>query len=254
MAGGIETSQSLARGLEVLELLSDHPAGLTLSDVAKRLDLARAGARRALHTLHLAGYARQSGRHFLPTGRPVRMAGPARPDSEWWRRALPPMEAMSQETGEACSLSILDGPHIVYVARSPGTRVLSVQLETGAKLPALYTSMGRVLLADLEPHWLNDLLGDLPAPPSPRAICDRQTLLSVIAGVRADGCAVVDQELEEGLISAAVPVRLPNGPCLAALNLSSMPNRHSSDCMRDTIVPRLHAAAETVARALTETP
>ncbi|MEM8851683.1 MAG: IclR family transcriptional regulator C-terminal domain-containing protein [Pseudomonadota bacterium] len=254
MAGGIETSQSLARGLQVLELLSEHPAGLTLSDVAKRLDLARAGARRALHTLHLAGYARQSGRYFLPTGRPVRMAGPARPDSDWWRRALPSMRAVSEDTGEACSLSILDGRDIVYVARSPGTRVLSVQLDVGAHLPALYTSMGRVLLADLDPLWLDDLLRNVPAPPSPRAAPDRAALLSAIAGVRGAGHAVVDQELEEGLISAAVPVRLPNGPCLAALNLSSMPMRHSPDCMRDRIVPRLHAAAATVARALTQTP
>lgn len=254
MAGGIETSQSLARGLEVLELLSEYPAGLTLTDVAKRLDLARAGARRALHTLHLAGYARQSGRHFLPTGRPVRIAGPARPDSDWWRRALPHMEAVSQETGEACSLSILDGHRIVYVARSPGTRVLSVQLETGAMLPAFYTSMGRVLLADLDPHWLEDLLRDLPHPPTDRAISGREALLSAIAEVRESGHAVVDQELEESLISAAVPVQLPNGPCVAALNVSSMPTRHSHDCMRDIIVPRLHVAAEAAAQALAETP
>ncbi|MGR3436092.1 MAG: IclR family transcriptional regulator domain-containing protein [Shimia sp.] len=251
MSETIETSQTFGRGLEVLQVVAAHPQGLTLSDVARRTGAARAVVRRLLHTLCDTGYARASGGHFLPTGRTAALSAPVMPDAAIWKHALPAMQSFSALAGEACSLAILAGDDVVYVARAEGRHVLSVHLSTGSRLPAAFTSLGRVLLADMDDRWLRPVLNRLPFdPPTHRAVSTRNGLLGVLQDVRRDGHAIVEEELEVGLLSAAVPVRLSSGACIAALNVSTLTSRLTAGQVRSGLIPSLRDAADRIGEAL----
>lgn len=216
---GRDYVQSLARGLAVLRSAGGgEPA--TLAEIAARAGLSRAAARRLVLTLQHLGYLRAAGRGFTPTPRVLELGfgylgGQALPDV-----AQPWMERLAHRVGESCSMAVLDDQDIIYVARVPVSKIMTVSLAVGARLPAYCTSMGRVLLSGLEPAKLDDWLAACrPRPLTPRTVTDKRRLRQVVDGARRDGFAWVERELETGLCSVAVPVREPGGRLAAALNI-----------------------------------
>lgn len=238
---------SLARGLAVMEILAAHPSGLTLSEMAEAGGLTRAGARRFLLTLVASGYAVQEGRKFLLSSRLIATARTWLTGSTLWTFAEPFMRQISQRLNESCSAAILADEDVVYVARVAGRRIVSVGLHVGTRLPAHCTSMGRVLLSDLTPDQLETYLAKATIRPNtPKTVTDRAQLAGLIARARDDGYAAVDEELELGLCSIAVPIRNRLGRIEAAINVSTQSARFSISGMEREFLPHLKEAAASI--------
>ncbi|GAA3804254.1 IclR family transcriptional regulator C-terminal domain-containing protein [Streptomyces coacervatus] len=240
---GREFVESLARGLTVLTAFGEGRARLTLTDVATATGLARATARRALITYEHLGLVRARDRVFELTPRVLELGFPPLSRTSLPEIAAPHMAELALRVHESTSLAVLSGSDIQYTARVATSRIMSVNIAVGTRLPAYATSMGRVLLADLpeaEREW-----GPL-RPLTRHTITAPAALAHVLEETRARGHALVDEELEEGLRSIAVPVRDRTGRAVAALNVAMHAARHTAEeCERD-ILPQLRATADRI--------
>ena len=217
---GPDYVQSLHRGLDVIRAFGvDRPA-LSLSQIARETGLSRAVVRRLLMTLGYLGYVDKRGREFTLTPRVLDLGYRYLSSLPFAQFALPVMERLAQRIDESCSLGVLDGCDVVYVQRVSVRKVMTINLSVGARLPAYCTSMGRVLVANLavadRERWL---AGIEPAFRTQFTIADRTTLGRELDRVRGQGFAYVQQELELGLCSVAVPVHGRSGETIAALNV-----------------------------------
>jgi IclR family pca regulon transcriptional regulator len=243
--------QSFARGLEVIRSFSASAPRQTLTEVAGRTGLTRAGARRILLTLQTLGYVESDGKLFRLTPRMLDLGFAYLSSLPIWNLAEPVMETLVEQVKESCSAAVLNGTDIVYVLRVPTHKIMSISLGVGSRLPAYCTSMGRMLLSALP---LDAMMQVLQA--SDRAARTRYTVTDVnelaakIAQVRRQGWALVDQELEEGLVSMAAPITDRAGQMVAALNISGQANRSSAAVMRETMLPHLLEAAKAISMRL----
>ena len=243
--------QSFARGLEVIRSFNAAAPQQTLSDVAARTGLTRAGARRILLTLQTLGYVHSDGKLFRLTPRILDLGFAYLSSMPIWNLAEPVMEDLSTQVQESSSIAVLEGTDVVYVQRVATHKIMSVSLVPGSRLPAWCTSMGRVLLAALPEGEARALLQASPITAhTRRTITDVAALMAVIAQVRAQGWALVDQELEEGLISVAAPITGRGGQVLAAINVSGQANRTNARAMQADILPPLLAAARRISGLL----
>jgi IclR family transcriptional regulator, pca regulon regulatory protein len=245
---------SFAKGLRVLRAFgADHPS-MTLTEVAERAGLTRAAARRFLLTLTDLGYAAFDGKRFSLTARVLELGFVYLRSLRLPELVMPYLRRVSEALAESSSASVLDGGDVVYVARIQTRRIMSADLGVGARLPAVSTSMGRVLLANLEPVARAAALKDAVLEKHTRhSITSKARLRTVLDDVRARGYSIVDQELEEGLRSIAVPIRGREGRVVAAMNVSSQANRVSVEAMERTFLPVLQRAAADVSDALVHT-
>ncbi|MEW6629438.1 MAG: IclR family transcriptional regulator C-terminal domain-containing protein [Pseudomonadota bacterium] len=238
---------SLERGLAVMEILARNPAGMTLTEMAEEAGLTRAGARRFLLTLTATGYATQSGRLFSLSPRLLTLARTWLGGASLWTFAAPIMREVAAKFDEACNAAVLSGEDVVYVARIPGRRILSVALDVGTRLPAYCTSMGRVLLSGLSAGDLKAFLAEAKIERrTPKTVVNRAALGKTIAKAGADGFAIVDEELELGLRSIAVPIHDRAGRTVAAINVSTQSARFSVEAMEREILPVLNKAKQRV--------
>jgi IclR family pca regulon transcriptional regulator len=151
------------------------------------------------------------------------------------------------EVNESSSVAVLDDLDIVYVARVPTQRIMTITIAVGTRLPAYATSMGRVLLAGLDPEALAERLERIEIEPlTPTTVPDADALRKRIDEVREAGWAAVDQELEQGVRSAAVPIRDATGAVVAAMNVSVHATRMTMQVLRREVVPRLLRTAEAI--------
>ena len=215
-----DTMGGLAKGLAVIETFSaDHPRQ-SIAQVATASGLDRATARRCLLTLAHHGYADYDGKYFTLTPRVLRLGTACLAAMPLPQLVQPMLDRLSDALGESSSLSILDDTEIVYIARAAQRKVMSISLMPGSRLPAFCTSMGRVLLAALPEAELRLRLARHPLQArTALTVTDPVMLLDRIAAARVQGFAVIDQEVELGLRSIAVPVMDVRGKVVAALNL-----------------------------------
>jgi IclR family transcriptional regulator, pca regulon regulatory protein len=239
--------QTLARGLAVIRTFSaDHPE-LTLSEVAKHTGLTRAAARRFLLTLVELGYVRADGRYFALTPRVLELGFSYLSSLSLPEVAQPHLERLVAEVQESASVAVLDGTDVVYVSRVATTRIMRVSINIGTRFPAAITSMGRVLLAGLPAAELDAAIAATPFEAyTPYSIVDEKRLRAELDRVRSQGWSFVDQELEEGLRSIAVPIRDSSGKTVAAMNISSHTSRNTLDSARRSLLPPLLATAARV--------
>jgi IclR family transcriptional regulator, pca regulon regulatory protein len=255
MAGGVTTSdpdfmQSLARGLQVLEAFAELGPGQSIAELARHTALPRGVVARCLHTLVATGYAEQDGRQFSVRPKVLRLAEGFLSDGSLPALAQPVLEQLRDELGESCSLGVLDGAQVLYVARASRSRIMAVGLHVGSRLPAWCTSMGRVLLAALPPDRRAALIPAELTAQTANTLTDRAELERVLDAVAREGLAVIDQELEVGLRSVAVPVHDGAGRVVAALNLGANALEYTVADMRQRIAPRLTAAAQGLTRTM----
>jgi IclR family pca regulon transcriptional regulator len=210
---------SFAKGLRVLEHFSAERPRLTIAEVAEATGLDRATARRCLLTLHDLGYADHDGKYFTLTPRVLRLGMGALAALPLPQIVQPWLDQLSEQIDQSCSVSILDGTDIVYLARAAQRRVMSIGLMPGSRLPAHCTSMGRVLLAALHEEDARAVIevSDL-TPRTAHSLTHPEEIIEEITAVRAQGYAMVDQEVELGLRSLAVPIYNTHGKVVAALN------------------------------------
>jgi IclR family pca regulon transcriptional regulator len=243
--------QSLHRGLAVIRAFDSEHTSLTLSEAAARAGLSRAVVRRLLMTLEYLGYARRQGRQFCLTPRLLELGFSYLSSLTVASLAQPFMEEVAREIDESCSLAVLDEYDIVYVQRVAVRKVMSITLDIGARLPAYCTSMGRMLLAALEEPALERWLRGLRPQACTRfTLTDREELRAAVARARTQAYAYVEQELQEGLCSLAVPVRDARGGTVAALN-AGMPFRVGARAHAlKKVLPALRAGARDIERSL----
>jgi IclR family pca regulon transcriptional regulator len=249
-----EFVRSLERGLTVIRALRD-PEPATLSEVARASGLSRAAARRFLLTLARLGYVRESGGRYRLTAQVLELGYAYLSSLTLPELAQPHLEDLVEAVHESSSVSVLDGDDIVYVARVPTRRIMTVAISVGTRFPAYATSMGRVLLASLPAGELEAFLAraDL-VPLTPATLTRPAQLRAELERVRRQGWALVDQELEPGLRSVAAPIHDRAGAVVAAVNVSAHAGRATLDQLRRAVVPHVVAAARRIEGDLANRP
>jgi IclR family pca regulon transcriptional regulator len=236
---------SLARGLSVLQAFSDQRRSLTIAQISHKTAIPRASVRRCLHTLIQLGYAEADGNHFSLKPKVLTLGYSYLSSTPLTVSAHPYLNQISRALNESCSLAVLQDDEVLYVGRSATSRIMSVSLTTGSRLPAYCTSLGRVLLAHLAPEELEAYLERVPLKAlTERTVVSPARLKELLAGVRANGYALVEEELEIGLRSIAVPVRGASGNVLAALNVGAHAARVSGRKMTEEFLPVLLKGAQ----------
>lgn len=229
-----------AKGLAVMGCFGQGHERLTIAAVAKLAALDRATARRCLITLERLGFASFDGRRYALTARVLTLGHAYLASTPLPEQLQPFLDRLAAAIEESCSCSILDGTDIVYVARSAQRRVMSISLGVGSRLPAYCASMGRVLLAAMdEDEALSILDRSTCTPLTAKALGTRDELRTEIGRVRLQGYCIVDEELEMGLRSVAVPIRNRSGRVVAALNTGVQTSRASVARLRTELLPRL---------------
>jgi len=243
-AGDRNFMTSLARGLTVIRSFSEQTSSLTIADVARITGLPRAAARRCLLTLTQLGYAGTDGRVFFLRPKVLALGYSFLSSAPLATVLDPVLSHVSRTLEESSSAAVLDEDEVVYIARVATKRIMSVGLNIGSRLPANCTSMGRVLLAALSPQAFEDYLGRVALRPvTAYTITDHDAFRHVVEETRRQGFALVDQEMEVGLRSIAVPVRNPAGAVVAAINVSTQASRVGCAEMAERFLPVLQAAA-----------
>jgi IclR family pca regulon transcriptional regulator len=239
----------LEKGLAVIACFDAAHPRLTIADVARMTGLTRATARRCLITLARIGYAETDGRFFTLTPRVLKLGYAYLASTPLTAVLQSALERLSEAIGESSSASILDGGEIVYVARAATKRIMSVGLAVGARLPAYCTSMGRVLLAALPEAEARARVAasDRPALTA-RTVTGVEEVMALLARARAEGHVVIDQELELGLTSIAVPVVDRAGRVLAAVNIGTQAARFPPEALVREFLPKLQAVQADLAR------
>ena len=236
---------SLARGLVVIQAFTPQTPQMTISQLSVRTGLSRAAVRRCLYTLVKLGFAgADEAQRYSLRPKMLTLANTYTASSTLANAAQPILERMSAAYGESFSVATLDGDSIVYIARTTVTRVMSVDLHIGSRLPAFCTSMGRILLAYLPQDQLEAYLARVQLTPyTPKTINSVDKLRLALRNVRRNGYALCDQEYEIGLRSIAVPVYAGNGRAVATVNLSGHAPRMPMLEMQTRFLPPLRAAA-----------
>lgn len=249
-AGDPNYMASLARGLAVIRGFSQQRARMTIAQLSLRTGIPRAAVRRVLYTLTALGYVgSDDGRTYILRPQILAIGHAYLSSTPLVTSAQPLLDQVSQAVHESCSMAILDGDDIMYVARSSSSRrIMSIDLGIGSRLPAYCTSMGRVLLAQQTPAQLAGYLRRVKLiPHTNRTQLSKDKLAATLETIHADGYAIVDQELEIGLRSIAVPVIDAGGRAAAALNVSTQAARVTIAEMEKSFLPPLRAAARDLA-------
>jgi IclR family pca regulon transcriptional regulator len=242
-----EFVQSLARGLAVIRAFDGKRPELRLSEVSQATGLTRATARRLLLTLVRLGYVRQDGNRFSLRPRVLELGYSYLSALSLPEIAQPHMETLVAQVNESSSIAVLDDTDIVYVVRVPTTRIMTITIAVGTRLPAYPTSMGRVLLAGLEPDDLEQRLSRMHIDPlTPTTVPDASALRAELDRVRGQSWAAVDQELEQGVRSAAVPIHDASGRVSAAMNVSVHASRMTMQALRKEVLPHLLRTAASI--------
>lgn len=240
-------SQSLARGLAILELFRDNVTYLTPSAVSAKIGMSRAAARRLLLTLQDLGYLEGDGRRFWLTPRILRLGQNLFAVNGLWQMVNHRVVELANMFNEPCAAAVLDGLDIVYVARDSARHIYTSRLAIGDRMPAHCSSLGKVLLAALPPNELDRLLaGHTLAKRTEKTITDPALLRADLDGVRRRHWAKVEDEMDDGTISVAVPLRGANGSLVAALNVASHRSRCDIATMVETMLPPLQVAAQEI--------
>jgi IclR family pca regulon transcriptional regulator len=236
---------SLARGLVVIQAFTQQAPQMTISQLSLKTGLSRAAVRRCLYTLTKLGFAgAEDGTRYGLRPRMLTLSNTYTASNALSTSAQPILERMSATFHESFSVATLDGDDIVYIARTSVSRVMSVDLHIGSRLPAYCTSMGRVLLAHLPSDQLEQYLSRVVLTPhTTRTVTTTDKLVMLLRNVRRNGYALVDQEYEVGLRSLAVPVYAPSGRVMATINLSGSAPRMPVYDMQTRFLPHLRNAA-----------
>lgn len=243
--------RSLARGLSVIRSFSADAPQQTLSEVARSTGLTRATARRLLLTLEELGYIRSDGRNFELTARILDIGYSYVASLNLNDIAQPYLESLSETVRESSSVSVLDDTDIVYIARVPTKRIMTVAIGLGSRFPAFQTSMGRVLLAELgDDEALDRFNRSDRSRLTEYTVTSDKALLERLHAVREQGWALVDQELEIGVRSVAAPLRDAAGTAIAAVNVSTHVGRTYRREITEEFLPRLLETAAGISQAM----
>jgi IclR family pca regulon transcriptional regulator len=245
-------SQSLERGLAILECFTPQRPVRGIADLADELGMSRSTTHRYVLTLTALGYLVQGARRKYRLGLRVTDLGMSAMSSTSLREhARPHLEELSRRAPYTLVLAVLDGPELLYVDRLPGSRrgqhLIDLGLDAGSRLPLHCCAMGKLLAADLPAGEQRRLLTELTLQPrGPRTITSRSALHSELARIREDGLAVGDEELASGLYEIAVPVRSETREAIAAVSMQAHSSMISLEQLMEHLGPHLISTADRI--------
>ncbi|WP_417705138.1 IclR family transcriptional regulator [Pseudomonas sp.] len=251
-AGDPNFMTSLARGLAVINAFQERKRHLTIAQISHRTEIPRAAVRRCLYSLMKLGYVTTDGRTYSLLPKVLTLGHAYLSSTPLAVSAQPYLDRLSEQLHEACNLATLEGEQVLYIARSAiPQRLISVDLSVGSRLPAYCTSMGRILLAALDDDQLQDYLAHAELQPkTSRTLYTPEALWECLQRVRHQGWCVVDQELEQGLRSLAVPVYDSAGHVLAAMNVSTHAGRVPVSELEKRYLPLMLSASRELSSQL----
>lgn len=243
-----EFVEALAKGLAILEAFDARNPEMTLSEVARRVALSPAAARRSLITLKALGYVGQRDKRFHLRPKLMTLGSSFFFSAGLDEVLQPNLRALVNEFGDASSVGTLDGDHVIYVAHHSVQRARRATAVLGARYPAFATSLGRVLLAGLDDERLERYLGELtPVPLTGKTITSVPALRAELMTVRRDGYATTVDQLDYGITALAVPIRNDAGETVAALNSSGYTGLVSPESLVRERLPVLRDVAARIA-------
>lgn len=235
---------SLARGLAVVKAFSDQRRAMTIAQLSHKTGIPRAAVRRCLYTLKQLGYADSEANNFYLKPKILSLGYSYLSSTPLTISAQPTLNQVSRELNESCSLGVLEESEILCISRSQSSRVMSVAINTGSRLPAYCSSMGRVMLSMLSDDELSDYFSKIRLIAyTDRTVIAESELRDILASVKKNGYAIVEEELEIGLRSIAVPVRGASGMPVAALSVGAQAGRTNRSQLEQNFLPLLLNAA-----------
>ena len=214
--------QAIERAVAILNAFTaeDHELGVT--ELADRLGLHKSTVHRFMVNLDAAGMVERNprtGRYRLGM-RIFELGGLVKQRMNLWDEALPFLESLVRDTGETGHLAVLDGGEAIYIERVEARRALRVPAAIGRGSPAHATNLGKVLLADLDPSRLVEIVRERGLSAyTPNTIVDPAALELELTRIRERGYAVDNEEYDEGLRCIGAPVRDHSGHVVAALGI-----------------------------------
>lgn len=238
-------SEALARGLQVIGAFTEDRRQMSLSDIAREVDLPRATTRRALYTLTHLGFMETDGKLYRLTPRILRLASAYLTSNAISTLVQPTCDRIAREIGASCTAAVLEKAEVVMIARALPAQLLAAGVGIGFRLPSYCSALGRVLLSGLADETLDALLATMSFEAvTPYTVTDPAQIRAAIVRVRTDGFAFVDQEAEHGFRSLAAPIRKFDGSLVAALNVGARIELATEDFMLGTCLPVLLREAE----------
>jgi IclR family pca regulon transcriptional regulator len=239
------------KGLNVIKAFNKDNTRMTLTDVAKKVDITRASARRLLLTLESEGYVNQDENFFSLTPKVIDLGYSYFASLPWTDLAYKNMKKVVDECTLSCSISILDGTNVICIMRIPATRVLNEGIHVGTRLPAAYTATGRLFMANMEEKELYEYVLKLPLKKyTDNSIMDPYKLFDEVKDYKNDGYYMVKEEVEDGLVSLAAPIYNRDNKMIGAMNIGSHVSYKNPELLKETVLPMLINAAEETSRAI----
>jgi IclR family pca regulon transcriptional regulator len=246
---------TLARGLSVLRSFTKERPEMTLSEVAATTHLSPAVARRCLNTLVHLGYVGKQNKRFLLTPEVVGFASAFLESMNLEQVVRPHLQEVRDRTGDSSSLAVLSQQNILYLVHVSTNRMVRLAAGVGTRFPAYATSLGRVLWAAQSDPRLEQLLAAVkPEKFTDKTVTSKPTLRKILRQVRRQGYASIQDELDYGIVSVAVPVRSPDGTVVAAINCSTATTRVNEAEMVRTRLPPLRNAVGAIELELRRYP
>lgn len=246
---------TLARGLLVLRAFTKERPEMTLSEVAAATALSPAVARRCLNTLVHLGYVGKQGKRFLLTPEVIGFASAFLESMNIEQVVRPHLQEVRDRTGDSSSLAVLSGQDILYLVHVSTNRMVRLAAGVGTRFPAYATSLGRVLMAAQDDAGIDRTLAALsPQPFTDKTVTDTGALREILLAVRQQGYASIQDELDYGIVSVAVPVRGDDGTVVAAINCSTATTRVNEVEMVESRLPHLRRAAAAIEAELRRYP
>jgi IclR family pca regulon transcriptional regulator len=250
LAADPEFMTSFARGLEVLRCFAEEKQPMTIGQASRLTGLSRQAVKRCLHTMVRLGYAAQDGRHYALRPKVLALGYAYLSSNTLAVRAQPLLDALRDEIHESCSLGVIEEDKVTYIARAEVSRIMSIALRPGSRVPIYCSSMGRVLLAFQGREQRADYLARTTlAPRTAKTETDPVRLARLLDTIAEEGFAIVDQELEIGLRSVAVPVTV-GGSVVAAVNIGTQAARVTLTELRTRHLPVLRRVALNIRSAM----
>lgn len=242
---------SLAKGLNVIRVFGKDTPELSVTEVARATDTTRAAARRFLLTLHALGYVESDGRMYRLAPKTLELGFSFLNSHSWLSIASPLLDRLKDDLGESVSVTILEATEVVYLAKFPADRVMTLSMDVGSRRPAWCTAMGRALIGELPDEEARRVLAASRLDAyTARTVCDPDALMAEFRKARQQGFALIDQELEDGLVAVSVPLRDSRGQVLAAANVCGHAAHLSVADLKKRCLPALRDCVARIARSL----
>lgn len=246
-----EIVTAFIKGLSVIKAFDQENTSMTLSDVAKKVDITRASARRLLLTLESLGYVTQTDNHFSLTPKIIDLGYSYFASLPWTDLAYKNIKKVVDGCKLSCSISILDGSNVICIMRIAATRILNEGIHVGTRLPAAYTATGRLFMTHMDDKELYDYVLRLPYKAyTEKSIIDPDKLYAKLLAEKDQGYQMVEEEIEDGLVSLAVPVYNRDNKMIGAMNIGSHLSYKNTKMLKETVLPLLLEAAKETSTAI----